>query len=158
MQLCLLEGVTYEQKEHELGAEGISDREYEDMMLLDNATSIKSEPLLVPGKGCPGEHTPDNKLLVPLEVLFEPHLAPDQGSRPVSPHVLLPRHAMSCITKSSGILFTCQLLQAWHTMRGGKTLGHQMQCPRSPGSSFAAVHLYTFTGNQLRRGLRSVAA
>lgn len=38
--------------------------DYEDMLLLDNQTSAKPEPLLVPGKGCPGVHTPDHRLTV----------------------------------------------------------------------------------------------
>ena len=64
LQLCLLEGVAYEQKEKEKGAINLTADDYEDMLLLDNQTSAKPEPLLVPGKNCPGIHTADHRLIV----------------------------------------------------------------------------------------------
>ena len=35
-------------------------------MVLNNANS-PSAPLLVPGRGCSGAHTPDHKLNIPLQ-------------------------------------------------------------------------------------------
>ena len=64
LQLCLLEGNAYEQKEKEKGAVNLTVDDYEEMLLLDNQTSAKPQPLLVPGKNCPGIHTPDHRLIV----------------------------------------------------------------------------------------------
>lgn len=73
MQLFLLEGISYEQKEGEVGFENLSEEDFEAMALLTNALS-KDEPLLVPGKGQAGEHDANNKLLVPCEVRCFPYL------------------------------------------------------------------------------------
>lgn len=67
MQLHLLEGQSYDAKVEEVGAANITARDYEVMALLDNMSNGHAEPLLVPGRDCPGEHTADNKLMVPFE-------------------------------------------------------------------------------------------
>ena len=54
----------YDQKEKEKGAGNLTADDYEEMLLLDNQTSAKPEPLLVPGKNCPGLHSPDHRLIV----------------------------------------------------------------------------------------------
>ena len=72
LQLCLLEGISFEQKELEVGPGNVSELDLENMLLLDNTNSSKAEPLLVPGKGCPGEHTVDHKLVVPLQAGCHP--------------------------------------------------------------------------------------
>ena len=72
MQLCLLEGISFEQKELEVGPGNVSELDLENMLLLDNTNSSKAEPLLVPGKSCPGEHTVDHKLVVPLQASCHP--------------------------------------------------------------------------------------
>jgi len=65
LQLCLLEGLAYEQKEKDRGGlENMVEEDFEDLLMLDNSTSAKSEPLLVPGKNCPGVHSVDHKLVV----------------------------------------------------------------------------------------------
>lgn len=66
LQLCLLEGLAYEQREREKGAANMTMEDYKDMLLLDNQTSAKPEPLLVPGKNCPGVHSVDHKLVIDL--------------------------------------------------------------------------------------------
>lgn len=60
-----MEGLAYEQKEKEKGGLGnMAEEDFEELLMLDNVTSAKSEPLLVPGKNCPGVHSVDHKLVV----------------------------------------------------------------------------------------------
>ena len=78
LQLFLLEGISYEQKESEVGFENLTEEDFEAMALLTNALS-KDEPLLVPGKGQLGEHDANNKLLVPCEACLSPPRADSLG-------------------------------------------------------------------------------
>lgn len=55
-----------------MGSDNITEQDYELIMLLDNTSSSKAEPLLVPGKGCAGEHTADNKLVIPFQAGLKP--------------------------------------------------------------------------------------
>ena len=56
--------------------DNVTFEDLEGMLLLDNINT-GSEPLLVPGKNAPGQHTADNKLLVPLQVDNSFDLLPD---------------------------------------------------------------------------------
>lgn len=56
--------MAYDQKEKERGAAYLTDEDYDEMMILENQTRVNPEPLLVPGRNCPGIHTDDFKLMV----------------------------------------------------------------------------------------------
>jgi hypothetical protein len=76
-----LEGLAYEQKEKAKGGlEFMGEEDFEELLMLDNVTSAKSEPLLVPGKNCPGVHSVDHKLVVDfIEVITStPEFNPPQ--------------------------------------------------------------------------------